>query len=148
MKSTGEVMGIGATFGDAYYDAMLATGMKLAVNSTVYVTVRDDDKPLILPVVKKFVNKGLKIVATRGTAQYLRDHGIPVKTVYRISEKFKPDVLSLMRRGEIDLVINTPTETTKSRKDGYMMRRLAIDLQIPFITTVQAAKAVAECLKN
>jgi len=148
MKSTGEVMGIDRSLGRAYYKAMLAAGNPLPTQGAVYVTVRDEDKPTILPVVERLARIGLRIFATRGTAQYLRENGVDVTTVYRISENESPDALGLMRRGEIRLVINTPTNSTGARRDGYMMRRLAVDLNIPFIATVQAAEAAVQAIEE
>src|SRR3990170_1282656 len=146
MKSTGEVMGIDATVGRAYYKAMLAAGNGLPLEGGVYMTVRDEDKGELVPIAGKLVENGLRIYATRGTAAHLREHGVDVTTVYRISENKAPDALGLMRRGEIRLVINTPTSTSGARRDGYMMRRLAIDLGIPFLTTIQGAAAAAAAI--
>jgi len=148
MKSTGEVMGIDRSLGRAYYKAMLAAGNPLPTQGAVYVTVRDEDKPTILPVAERLARIGLRIFATRGTAQFLREHGVDATTVYRISENESPDALGLMRRGEIRLVINTPTNSTGARRDGYMMRRLAVDLNIPFIATVQAAQAAIQAIEE
>ncbi len=148
MKSTGEVMGIDRSLGRAYYKAMLAAGNELPTEGAVYVTVRDEDKPAILPVVGRLAGIGLRIYATRGTAQFLREHGVDTTTVYRISENLSPDALGLMRRGEIRLVINTPTNSTGARRDGYMMRRLAVDLNIPFIATIQAAEAAVQAIEE
>ncbi len=148
MKSTGEVMGIDRSLGRAYYKAMVAAGNPLPTSGAVYTTVRDEDKPVILGVASRFVRLGLRIYATRGTAQFLREHGAEATTVYRISENQSPDALGLMRRGEIRLVINTPTNSTGARRDGYMMRRLAVDLNIPFISTIQAAEAAAEAIEE
>ncbi len=148
MKSTGEVMGIDRSLGRAYYKAMLAAGNPLPTQGAVYVTVRDEDKPAILPAVQRLARIGLRIFATRGTAQFLRENGVDATTVYRISENEFPDALGLMRRGEIRLVINTPTNSTGARRDGYMMRRLAVDLNIPFIATVQAAEAAVQAIEE
>src|SRR5207245_3485290 len=148
MKSTGEVMGIDRSLGRAYYKAMLAAGSPLPTSGAVYLTVRDEDKPAILPVASRLVRLGLRIYATRGTAQFLREHDVDATTVYRISENQSPDALGLMRRGEIRLVINTPTNSTGARRDGYMMRRLAVDLNIPFIATVQAAGAAVQAIEE
>jgi carbamoyl-phosphate synthase large subunit len=148
MKSTGEVMGIDRSLGRAYFKAMLAAGNRLPTEGAVYVTVRDEDKPSILPVAERLRHIGLRIYATRGTAQFLREHGVDVTTVYRISENQPPDALGLMRRGEIRLVINTPTNSTGARRDGYMMRRLAVDLNIPFIATIQAAEAAVQAIEE
>jgi len=148
MKSTGEVMGIDRSLGRAYYKAMLAAGNELPTEGAVYMTVRDEDKPAILPVAARLTRLGLRIYATRGTAQFLREHGVDATTAYRISENQFPDALGLMRRGEIRLVINTPTNSTGARRDGYMMRRLAVDLNIPFIATIQAAEAAVQAIEE
>jgi len=146
MKSTGEVMGIDSTLGRAYYKAMLAAGNGLPLEGAVYITVRDEDKGAIVPIAAQLVANGLEVYATHGTAANLREHGVDVTTVYRISENRSPDALGLMRRGEIRLVINTPTSSSGARRDGYMMRRLAIDLGIPFITTIRGAAAAAAAI--
>jgi len=148
MRSTGEVMGIDTTLGRAYYKAMLAAGNPLPSEGAVYITVRDEDKEGIVPVAKKLVEFGIRIYATRGTASFLKERGVDVTTVYRISERQSPDALGLMRRGEIKLVINTPTASSGARRDGYMMRRLAVDMNIPFITTIQAAQAAVRAIEE
>ncbi len=148
MKSTGEVMGMDTTLGRAYYKAMMAAGNPLPTSGGVYLTIRDEDKPAILPVAARLAKLGLRLYATRGTAQFLREKGVDVTTVYRISENQSPDALGLMRRGEIQLVINTPTNSSGARRDGYMMRRLAVDLNIPFIPTIQAAVAAAQAIEE
>ena len=148
MKSTGEVMGIDRSLGRAFYKAMAAAGNALPIAGAVYITVRDEDKPAIVRVARRLVDQHLKVYATRGTAQFLREHGVDATTVYRISENQPPDALGLMRQGEIRLVINTPTGSSGARRDGYMMRRLAVDLNIPFITTVQAAEAAAHAIEE
>jgi carbamoyl-phosphate synthase large subunit len=146
MKSTGEVMGMDRTLGRAYAKAMLAAGNGLPTTGGVYLTIRDEDKAAIRLVAARLAQLGLRLYATRGTAQFLREHGVEVTTVYRISENQSPDALGLMRRGEIQLVINTPTNSSGARRDGYMMRRLAVDLNIPFIPTIQAAIAAAQAI--
>ncbi len=148
MRSTGEVMGIDTTLGRAYYKAMLAAGNPLPSEGAVYVTVRDEDKEGIVPIAQKLVEFGIQIYATRGTASFLKERGVEVTTVYRISERQSPDALGLMRRGEIKLVINTPTASSGARRDGYMMRRLAVDMNIPFITTIQAARAAVRAIEE
>jgi len=148
MKSTGEVMGFDTSLGRSYYKAMLASGNALPRSGGVYVTVRDEDKDEIVPIAAGLAALGLQVYATRGTAVHLRDHGVAVTTVYRISEHTSPDALGLMRRGAIRLVINTPTSASGARRDGYMMRRLAIDLSIPFLTTIQGARAAVRALEE
>src|SRR3989442_9004897 len=106
MKSTGEVMGIDRSLGRAYYKAMLAAGNPLPTQGAVYVTVRDEDKPTILPVVERLARIRLRIFATRGTAQFLRENGVGAATLYPVSGNDFPDALGLMRRGEDRLVTN------------------------------------------
>ncbi len=146
MKSTGEVIGLDTDLGRAYYKAMAAASSRLPTNGAVYLTVRDEDKDGLAYVASRFALAGLKIYATRGTASSLREQGIEVETVYRIAEGGQPDAIGLMRNGAVQLIVNTPTETTGARRDGYMMRRLAVDLNIPFITTLEGARAAAEAI--
>jgi carbamoyl-phosphate synthase large subunit len=98
MKSTGEVMGIDSSFGKAYFKAMLAAGNPLPLEGSVYVSVKDEDKPHIVGISKGLSEMGLSIVATRGTASHLRDAGLETTTAYKIDEKMAPDALGLMRR--------------------------------------------------
>jgi carbamoyl-phosphate synthase large subunit len=146
MKSTGEIMAIDRTFDAAYYKAIMSEE-KFSREGTVYVTVRDEDKPKILNLVRSLIDSGWKLVATRGTADYLRHEGIEVQTVYRISEHKPPNALDLMRQRSIDLIINTPSMTHSAKRDGYMMRRLAVELGIPFITALTSAEAEVEAIK-
>jgi carbamoyl-phosphate synthase large subunit len=146
MKSTGEVMAIDRTFGAAYFKAIMSDE-RFSRKGTVYITVRDDDKPKVLDLVKSLIDLGFKIVATRGTADFLRREGIVVDTVYRISEHKTPNALDLMRQRRIDLVINTPSMTHSAKRDGYMMRRLAVEMGIPFITALTSAEAEVEAIK-
>jgi len=146
MKSTGEIMAIDKNFGAAYYKAILSDN-KFSSSGTVYITVRDSDKPKILKLAKEFIKLGFDIVATRGTADFLRNHGIAVKTTYRIDEHKSPNALDLMKTRKINLIINTPTLTFRAKRDGYAMRRLAVELNIPFITALTSAKAEIEAIK-
>ncbi|MDD1743086.1 MAG: carbamoyl-phosphate synthase large subunit, partial [Methanomassiliicoccales archaeon] len=148
MRSTGEVMGIDSEYPAAMYKALKAAGQKLPMSGTVYMTIADVDKPSVLPLAKELTEMGFKIYATKGTSTTLRDAGLETTTVYQIREKLQPDALGLMRRGEINLIINTPTNNSGARRDGYMMRRLAVEMEIPFITTVQAAKATVDAIRR
>jgi carbamoyl-phosphate synthase large subunit len=114
----------------------------------VYITVNDADKPQILDIARELSDMGFSIYATKGTSTFLRERGLQTTTVYTISQKMAPDALGLMRRGDINLIINTPSEASGARRDGYMMRRLAVELEIPFLTTVQAARATVEAMKR
>ncbi|UCE39547.1 MAG: carbamoyl-phosphate synthase large subunit [Thermoplasmata archaeon] len=148
MKSTGEVMGLATTFGAAYYKSVLSAEGKFVSEGTAYVTVNDEDKPKVLPIAKELKNLGFNIVSTKGTASYLRENGIEAETVWTITEPYSPDALDLMRRGKIDLIINTPMPGGGPKKDGHVMRRLAVELVIPFITTIPSAWAAIEAIKS
>jgi len=148
MRSTGEVMGIDTEYPAAMYKALKAAGQKLPMHGNVYMTVADADKPAILPLARELTEMGFKLYATKGTSTTLRDAGLETTTVYQIREKLQPDALGLMRRGEINLIINTPTNNSGARRDGYMMRRLAVEMEIPFITTVQAGKATVDAIRR
>ena len=147
MKSTGEVLGIDHDLDHAYYKAMLAAGMRLPSEGAVYISVRDEDKTKILPIAKSLAESGLKLYATVGTAQYLRGFDVACETAWRIAEKRSPDAIDLMRKGVIQLVINTPTQSRGAKRDGAQMRRLAVELGIPFLTTVAAAGAASEAIR-
>jgi carbamoyl-phosphate synthase large subunit len=147
MKSTGEVMGTDAQFGLAYFKALLASGIQLPSSGKVFITVSDSDKEKAAPIARAFTDMGYGVLATRGTAAFLRERGIPVTRIFRISEAQSPDSLDLMRGGEISLIINTPSPDKAIEKDGFMMRRLAVELNIPFLTTISAACAAVKALR-
>ncbi len=147
MKSTGEVMGIDEDFYTACYKALIAAGNKLPLEGGVYITVNDNDKPRILGPAKELKDMGFTIYATKGTSTYLREHGIDNIPVFRLDENQKPNAIGLMRDGKINLVINTPTQKSGAIRDGYTMRRLAVELEIPFLTTVQGAQIAVGAIK-
>ena len=147
MKSTGEVMGIDEDFGMAYYKALLSAGLPLPSSGNVFITVSDADKEKAVPIARAFSELGYGVLATRGTAAMLRERSIPVTRIFRISERSSPDSLDLMRRGEIALVINTPSPDKVIEKDGFMMRRLAVELNVPFLTTMSAATAAVTAVR-
>lgn len=146
MKSTGEVMGIDYEFDKAFFKSELAADnpLPLDTGSTVFVSVCDEDKETMVEVARKLKSGGLSIVGTRGTVEYLRQRGIDAKKLRKLQEG-SPNVIEMMHSQEIKLVINTPTDK-QSYKDGYQIRRACIDLGIPYITTMQAAKAAASAI--
>ena len=147
MKSTGEVMGSHARPAAAYLKARMATELPVPTSGGVYITVKDEDKSGTIELAKRLQDMGFKIHATPGTASALREIGsLEVETCYRIEERKSPDALDLMRRGMIQLVINTPTATGGAVLDGNMMRRLAVELNIPFVTTMAGAKMEVEAI--
>ena len=147
MKSTGEVMGIDDDFDTACYKALIAAGDKLPTEGGVYITVNDEDKPNILPAAKALAEMGFTIYATKGTSTFLRNNGLQVTTVFKIKENKGIDGLSLMRQGKINLIINTPSLRSGAIRDGSTMRRLAVELEIPSMTTVQGANIAVAAIK-
>ncbi|MEE9489391.1 MAG: carbamoyl-phosphate synthase large subunit, partial [Thermoplasmata archaeon] len=148
MRSTGEVMGMDRSSGLAFYKAIVAAGNDLPAQGSVYITVRDEDKPKIVPIARKLSGLGWKIFATRGTSSVLRASGVEAETVYRIRESKNPTAIGLMRDGKVDLVINTPSKESGARRDGYMMRRLAVDLNIPFTTRIEGAGIIVDAVES
>ncbi len=144
MRSTGEVMGIDYNLGLAFFKAELSADNSLPLDGLVFISVKDDDKAAAAVAAKKLSEAGLKIIATDNTAEYLKRSGINVERVNKIFNG-SPNVLDYMKRGEVRLIINTPT-TKQSVKDGYQIRRSAVDYHVPYITTIQAAQASADAI--
>ncbi len=146
MKSTGEVMGSDVNPARAYLKARLATELPVPTGGGVYLTVKDGDKEGLVPIAEKLVEMGFSLYATTGTSNALKMEGVPVERVFRIAEHQSPDALDLMRQGKINLVINTPSKSGGAVLDGNMMRRLAVELNIPFVTTMSGAFMEAEAI--
>lgn len=146
MKSTGEVMGIDYEFGIAYYKAELGAGMKLPLEGTVFISVRDRDKnEKVVELSKKFQELGFRIIATDGTRKYLEKHGVGAKPVLKVSQG-RPNILDAIVNGEVDLIINTPSGK-RGRSEGYMIRRAAVDYGIAHITTLAGAYAAVKAIE-
>ena len=146
MRSTGEVMGVDYNLGLAFFKAELSADNSLPLEGVVFISVKDDDKAAVAVAAKKLSEAGLKIIATDNTAEYLKKSGIAVERVNKIFNG-SPNVLDYMKRGEVKLIINTPT-TKQSVKDGYQIRRSAVDYHVPYITTIQAAQAAADAIRK
>jgi carbamoyl-phosphate synthase large subunit len=145
MRSTGEVMGTGASFGEALYKAQLAADMPLPVKGTVFISVHDKDKPTILPVARELSRLGIKITATRGTASFLWDNGIWSDVIQKLNEGH-PNVLDYLENAKVDLLINTPFGK-ESQADDYRIRINAIQHGVPYTTTTSAAQAAVDGIK-
>ena len=145
MKSTGEVMGIDRRFGSAFAKAMVGAGNTLPREGKVFVSVRDEDKRLILPLIDRMAGLGFDIVATSGTARALQNAGIPVERVYKVHEG-RPHVLDLIVNREVRLIINTPSGR-RERSDDRLIRSAAATHRIPCITTLAAASATIQGLE-
>jgi carbamoyl-phosphate synthase large subunit len=139
MKSTGEVMGRDLDFGRALAKAHLGSGEPLPATGTVFLSIRDDDKRAVTFMAKKLVELGYGLMATRGTARFLKRNGIPVREVFKVHEG-RPNVVDLMENGEVQLVLNTPLGR-QTEYDEKAIRERAVALGIPVITTVAGAVA-------
>jgi carbamoyl-phosphate synthase large subunit len=145
MKSTGEVMGIDSDFGMAYAKSQIASGTNLPMSGTAFLSIRRGEKEPILEVARGLINLGFKLLATEGTWCYLNESEIPAERAFKISEG-KPNVIDLIKNKTIHLVINTPGIKRKNRSDSFYIRRAALEYEIPFFTTVEAAGAVIKAI--
>lgn len=152
MKSTGEVMGVGQTFGEAYYKAILGSGDRLTglpqegETKTVFISVRDSDKAGVVDVAKRLAGFGFNIVATGGTHDMLADAGVACKRVNKVSEG-RPHIVDMMKNGQIHLAINT-TEGKQALKDSFPIRREALQNKILVANTLNAGRAVCEAYET
>ena len=142
MRSTGEVMGVAATFGEAFAKAQLAAGQVLPTSGTVFFSVNDPDKPAVVDLVRRYVDMGFKIVATEGTANVLEKAGIVVQRVFKVKEG-RPNIVDLIKGDRIQLLVNTP-RGQDTFFDEKAIRRAAVLARIPSITTIAAAQAAVE----
>jgi carbamoyl-phosphate synthase large subunit len=144
MRSTGEVMGVAADFPAAFAKAQAAAGARLPSEGTVFLTVTDSDKAAVVGIAAQLHDLGFQIVATRGTAAAISRMGIPVERIHKLGEG-SPNVVELIERGDVSLVINTPTGT-EARSDGYEIRRAAVARGVPCITTVSGGMAATRAI--
>jgi len=147
MKSTGEAMGHGPNFGTAYLKAMKGGNKKIPTKGTVFLSISNKLKVEFIDLAKRLKKLGFNMIATKGTAAHLRTSNIDSKVIWRISDKKSPDILSIMREGNVNLIINLPTGN-RAATDGAQMRRLAVELGIPFITTITGADAAIKSLEE
>ena len=141
MRSTGEVLGIADTVGEAYFKAQEATKSPLPTGGTVLITVNDKDKPEVVEVARTFAKAGFRILSTSGTAALLISHGIPVEEVCKIQEG-RPNCYDMITNGKVQLVVNTPVGVGRGPDDSYI-RKACIRSRVPYITTIAAALASA-----
>ena len=144
MKSTGEVMGGAENFGAAFSKAMMAAGQRLPEQGRVFISVNNSDKPTVLPVARDLAGLGFTLAASRGTAAFLRAHGIEVEVIYKVNEG-RPNIADQIVNGKIDLVINTPLGRD-SFFDDLAVRRAATMAQVPCITTLTGASAAVSAI--
>jgi len=144
MRSTGEVMGVAVDFPTAFAKAQAAVGTRLPAGGTAFLTVTDSDKPAVMGIAAQLHDVGFRIVATRGTAAAIKRMGIPVEAINKIQDG-RNNVVDWIERGDVDLVINTPTGTA-ARSDGYEIRRAAIARGVPSMTTIAGGMAAARAI--
>jgi carbamoyl-phosphate synthase large subunit len=142
MKSTGEVMGVGETFGEAFLKSQLAGGVRLPAEGRVFISLRNSDKPRAIELARALVELGYTLVATRGTAAALAAAGVPVTPVNKVAEG-RPHIVDMIKNDEIALVINTVEEKRSAIRDSYAIRREALTDQVPTYTTLAGANAAA-----
>ncbi len=147
MKSTGEVMGIDTDFGTAFAKAEIAAGSFLPQGGTVFVSVRDEDKPRIVDSVRRLSSLGFRVLATEGTASYLEGFGLQVEPINKVHQG-PPHVGQALAAGEISMVINTPETDPRALRDSFLIRRSAVELGIPLFTTAPGAAAAAEGIEH
>ena len=144
MRSTGEVMGIADSFGLAFAKAELAADNGLPLEGAILVTVNDPDKPTVAPIARRFHEMGFRILATGGTAAFLRARGIPAEPVLKVYEG-RPNGIDLIVNNQVQLLINTPLGK-HSQHDDYAMRQAAVAHRIPYTTTMSAASAACDAV--
>jgi carbamoyl-phosphate synthase large subunit len=142
MKSTGEVMGVSASFGSGFAKAWLGAGHKLPLSGTAFLSVHDRDKPSLLPIARRLAELGFELAATAGTAAFLEQSGLAVRTMLKVHEA-RPHVVDHLINGDVALVVNTPLGQASFEDDGAI-RRTALKYDIPCITTLSGAMAAAE----
>lgn len=144
MRSTGEVMGIGRSFGEAYAKAQRAAGVRLPHEGVTLISIRDVDKPKIIPIARKLIENGFRLVATRGSAKVLQEAGVPCETVNKVYEG-RPHIVDMIKNGQLQLIINT-TEGKKAIADSFTIRRQALQRQVTYTTTLSGAHAICHAL--
>ncbi|EQB4339695.1 carbamoyl-phosphate synthase large subunit [Clostridium botulinum] len=144
MKSTGEVLGVGKTLGETLYKGFIGANMSIKKEKgTVLATINDHDKEEFLPIAKKLHSLGYKFIATSKTAELLKEEGIEVKQVRKLKEE-SPNIIDTIKNDEVDLVVNTPTKGNDSKRDGFHIRRAAIERNLGVITSLDTLKAIVD----
>jgi carbamoyl-phosphate synthase large subunit len=147
MKSTGEVMGVGETFAEAFVKSQLAAGVRLPSSGKVFISVRNADKPRVVDIARTLIELGFTLLATRGTASVLGEHGIEVAAVNKVMEG-RPHVVDMIKNGEIAMIVNTTDERRSSIQDSYSIRRSALQARVTYFTTVAGARAACAGMRH
>jgi carbamoyl-phosphate synthase large subunit len=147
MKSTGEVLGIDHSYGAAVLKAMIGAGVRVPENGTALVTVNDKDKPIAVEIAKQLTDLGYNIMATGGTYDALVANGIAAFRIEKISESKDLNLLTEVRDGNVQLLINTPSENRETEKEAMLIRRACVEKGIPCITSIDTASALLLALQ-
>jgi len=146
MRSTGEVLGVGKTFEEALYKGFVGSGMGvIKKKGTILATIKPIDQEAFIDMAKGYADLGFNFVATEGTAKLLEEHHIPVQEIRKISEGV-PNVLDSIRSGMIQMVINTPTKANDVTRDGFRIRRAAIEASVPVLTSLDTAQGMLDII--
>jgi carbamoyl-phosphate synthase large subunit len=147
MKSTGEVMGVGETFAEAFVKSQLAAGVRMPNSGKVFISVKNADKPRVVDIAKQLAALGFQLLATRGTASALADAGLSVTAVNKVMEG-RPHVVDMIKNGEIAMIINTVDERRASIQDSYSIRRSALQGRVTYFTTIAGARAACTGMQH
>ncbi|MGH8677194.1 MAG: carbamoyl-phosphate synthase large subunit, partial [Burkholderiales bacterium] len=147
MKSTGEVMGVGDSFAEAFVKSQLAAGVRLPSNGKVFISVRNADKPKVVDIARTLVSLGFQLLATRGTAAVLSDAGLSVTAVNKVMDG-RPHIVDMIKNGDVAMIVNTVDERRTSIQDSYSIRRSALQGRITYYTTVAGARAACSGMQQ
>jgi carbamoyl-phosphate synthase large subunit len=147
MKSTGEVMGVGKTFGEAFVKSQIGAGTRLPASGKVFLTVKNSDKPRAVEVARQLVALGFELIATRGTAASIEAAGLAVQQVNKVTEG-RPHIVDMIKNGDIALVINTVEERRNAIADSRAIRTSALLARVTTFTTIAGAEAAVEGMKH
>jgi carbamoyl-phosphate synthase large subunit len=147
MKSTGEVMGVGETFGEAFVKSQIAAGVKFPDGGRAFISVRDGDKHAAVQVARDLTELGFTLLATRGTAGVIKSHGIPVTEVNKVAEG-RPHIVDMIKNGEVSFIVNTVEATRTAIGDSRSIRTTALARRVTYYTTVAGAKAACAGMKH
>jgi carbamoyl-phosphate synthase large subunit len=146
MRSTGEVMGIDASFPVAYAKAQIAEGTDVPLQGTLFISVRDADKPLVIPIARKFSELGFNIISTSGTHEALTAAGIEATRIPKIAERARPNLVDYIKNGQVQLILNTPTKKGAGT-DEARIRAVAFRSRVPIVTTITGGLAFARAIE-
>ena len=147
MKSTGEVMGVGSTFAEAFVKSQLAAGVKLPTSGKVFISVRNSDKPKVIEIARTLAKLGFNLLATRGTASALAEVGLQVAPVNKVAEG-RPHIVDMIKNGEVAMIVNTVEDRRSAIQDSYSIRRSALQARVTYFTTIAGARAACTGMQH